>query len=113
MLEDLHERMAGVTIERLPFDAFIARYDRPGTLFYCDPPYWGSEDYYGRDMFPKEQFERLAEILRQAKGNFIVSLNDVPQVRGLFSWASIQSVELNYTVGGGVRPSKEVIITRR
>jgi DNA adenine methylase len=113
MLEDLHERLAGVTIERLPFDAFIARYDRPGTLFYCDPPYWGSEDYYGRDMFPKEQFERLAEILRQAKGNFIVSLNDVPDVRRIFSWANLETVHLNYTVGGGARPAREVIITRR
>lgn len=43
MLEDLDER--------LTFDVFIARYDRAGTLFYCDPPI-GAEDYYGRDIFP-------------------------------------------------------------
>ena len=50
MLEDLHERLAGVTIECLPFEAFIPRYDRKGTLFYIDPPYYGSESDYGRGL---------------------------------------------------------------
>jgi hypothetical protein len=38
MLEDLHERISGVIIECLPYQDFIARYDRPETLFYLDPP---------------------------------------------------------------------------
>lgn len=42
MLEDVHERLSSVIIECLPFDELIPKYDsRPGTLFYCDPPYWG------------------------------------------------------------------------
>ena len=44
MLEEVHERLASVTIERLPFDQLIPRYDRPHTLFYLDPPYWGCTD---------------------------------------------------------------------
>lgn len=44
MLADIHERLAGVTIEQLPFDQLIARYDRVGMLFYLDPPYFGCED---------------------------------------------------------------------
>jgi DNA adenine methylase len=52
MLEDVHERLAGVLIERLPYADCIKRYDsRPGTLFYCDPPYWGCTDDYGKDIF--------------------------------------------------------------
>ena len=39
-LEEIHERMAGVVIENLPWRRFIERYDRPETLFYLDPPYW-------------------------------------------------------------------------
>ncbi len=39
MLEAVHERLAPVTIERLPWADFVRRYDRPGTLFYLDPPY--------------------------------------------------------------------------
>ena len=34
MLADIHERLAGVVIERLPYGDFIRRYDRAGALFY-------------------------------------------------------------------------------
>lgn len=47
LLEAAHERLAGVTIECLPWHEFVDRYDRAGMLFYFDPPYWGSEDDYG------------------------------------------------------------------
>lgn len=39
MLEAIHERLAGVVNERLPWQEFLRRYDRPGMLFYLDPPY--------------------------------------------------------------------------
>ena len=112
-LKALHRRLADVTIERLPFDQFITTYDRPGTLFYCDPPYWGTEGYYGKELFPRASFERLAEVLRGLKGRFILSLNDVPEVRRLFAWAHITQVDLNYTVGGGANSKtvSEVIIS--
>ncbi|HYC66035.1 MAG TPA: DNA adenine methylase, partial [Reyranellaceae bacterium] len=51
ILEELHERLAAVVIERLPYGAFIARYDRQETLFYLDPPYFGCEDDYGTELF--------------------------------------------------------------
>lgn len=35
----LHERLARVFIECLPYDAFIKRQDKKDTLFYLDPPY--------------------------------------------------------------------------
>ena len=34
LLDDIHDRLAGVTIECLDWAAFLDRYDRPGTLFY-------------------------------------------------------------------------------
>jgi DNA adenine methylase len=56
MLEELHERLAGVIIERLPWRAFLARYDTPETLFYLDPPYYGSEGDYGPGLFSPADF---------------------------------------------------------
>jgi DNA adenine methylase len=53
MLEDLHTRLAGVVIECLPYGDFITRYDRPETLFYLDPPYWGCEGDYGKHLFER------------------------------------------------------------
>ena len=42
-LEAIHERLSGVTIECLGWADFIARWDRPETLFYVDPTYYGTE----------------------------------------------------------------------
>lgn len=98
-LEAIHERLAGVVIECLPYAAFLARYDRPGTLFYLDPPYFGCEGDYGAGMFSREDFARLAEILRGLKGRFLLSLNDTPQVRETFAGFSFEELPVTYTVG--------------
>jgi DNA adenine methylase len=99
MLEDLHSRLSGVVIECLDFGTFIGRYDTPGTLFYLDPPYWGSEGDYGKTLFTRQDFQRLAEILTGIKGRFLMSINDVPEIREMFGWATIEEVKTTYTIG--------------
>lgn len=100
MIEAVHERLAGVIVERLPWSDFIARYDRPSTLFYLDPPYYGCETDYGRDMFRREEFEAMAEQLRGIRGRFILSLNDHPEVRRIFDGFTIEGEQVRYQVGG-------------
>ncbi len=101
MLEDVHERLAGVVIECLPYGEFFARYDKLGTLFYLDPPYWNCEKDYGKDVFARMDFVALAKLLKKIKGRFIMSINDVPEIRKLFEWASIEAVETTYSVSKG------------
>lgn len=93
MLEDLHSRLSGVVIERLDFGAFIGRYDSRKTLFYLDPPYWGCENDYGKSVFQRSDFMRLAEILSGIEGRFIMSLNDVEAVRETFGGFHILPVK--------------------
>lgn len=112
-LQDVHERLSGVSIEQLAFDQFIRRYDTPGTLFYCDPPYYGTEGYGAGLTFGPDEFARLSEALKVIKGRFILSLNDAPEVRTLFAWASIEAVELTYRLSGKATLGREVIITPR
>jgi len=97
-LEDLHMRLASVTIECLDYQDLIPRYDRQDTLFYLDPPYYGSEDDYGRWLFGRVDYERLALLLRNLKGRFILSLNDVQPVREIFDGFQIEAVETTYTI---------------
>lgn len=113
MLEAIHDRMAGVVIERLPWAEFLTRYDRPGTLFYLDPPYYGSEGDYGRDMFKREEFEEMAGRLRALQGRFILSLNDRPEVREIFAGFAMEAVTTTYTISGGAKAKKagELIIS--
>lgn len=112
VLEELHERLAGVVVERLPWAAFVARYDTPETLFYLDPPYFGCEDDYGPAMFGREEFEAMAELLAGLKGQFILSLNDRPEVRKIFARFEVAGVDTLYGLAGkGAAEAKEVIIT--
>jgi hypothetical protein len=109
ILEDIHERMAGVIIECLPWREFIARYDGLDTLFYLDPPYWDSEDDYG-DKFSKADFAGLATELSKIKGHFLLSVNDVPETRAFFDRFSIEEVTTRYSIGGGEGIEAEEII---
>lgn len=112
LLDDLHSRLAGVVIECLTWSDFISSYDRAGTLFYLDPPYYNCEDYYGDGMFEREDFERMAALLSGIKGRFILSLNDRPEVRRIFGDFEIARVETSYSVGQSGRAKfSEVIIS--
>lgn len=112
LLEAAHERLAGVWIECLPWPDFIARWDRPETLFFLDPPYHGSEHYYGRGMFERADFEALSEALKGLRGHFVMTLNDVPEIRRLFRWAKVRRVPVTYSLPGraGHQPARELII---
>ncbi len=112
LLEDVHLRLAGVLIERLPFATCIARYDsRPGTLFYCDPPYWGCTDDYGKGLFSPADFELLRDLLEAIQGRFILSLNDTPEVRWIFGRFKLEEVGLSYRLSGKATPARELIIS--
>lgn len=114
LLEDLHERLAGVVIECLPWQDFIRRYDRPGTLFYLDPPYHGGERDYGPGLFARADYAVLAETLKHLQGRFIMTLNDVPEVRSLFAGFKLARVNVTYTISrNGPRRAGELIITAR
>lgn len=112
ILEELHDRLSGVTIECLPWRAFLDRYDTPETLFYLDPPYYGSEGDYGPALFGRAEFEEMAERLAAIEGRFILSLNDHPEVRRIFARFEIHAAATHYGLAGrGAQPAREVIIT--
>jgi DNA adenine methylase len=101
LLDEIHDRLAGVVIECLSWSDFIERYDGPATLFYLDPPYWGSETDYGAGVFMRADFIRLAARLSRIDGRFILSVNDVPEMREVFARFGIERVSTRYTVAGG------------
>jgi DNA adenine methylase len=111
MLEDVHERLSGVTIERLPYAALITRYDGPGSLFYLDPPYWGCEGDYGYGVFSTADFDAIRGLLQGIKGRFVMSINDRPEIREIFAGFAIEPVEVTYRVGGHPAKARELIIT--
>jgi len=114
LLEDIHERLSAVIIENLDWADFINRYDRENTLLYLDPPYFGVENYYGKDLFSRDQFSHLATRLERIKGKFILSINDVPEIRRLFANFTILEADVNYSCGSNHNhKATELIITNQ
>ncbi|GAB0058037.1 Modification methylase DpnIIA [Candidatus Magnetaquicoccaceae bacterium FCR-1] len=110
-VELAHTRLSRVMIEHLPYGDLIRRYDRAGTFFYIDPPYHGCEDYYGKGIFTREDFNALASQLAGIRGKFLMSLNDTPEIRGIFGAFQITPVTTRYSCTTGPRPvAKEVLI---
>ncbi|MBB5074130.1 site-specific DNA-adenine methylase [Bartonella callosciuri] len=68
-------------------------------MFYLDLPYFGVEDYYGKDLFKREDYQRMSTLLAQLKGKFLLSLNDVAEIRNTFSHFKIKEVNTSYTCG--------------
>lgn len=110
-LSTAHLRLARVNVEQLDWQDCLARYDRPTTLFYCDPPYLDTAGY--GVPFGIEQYEQLAERARSMSGACVISLNDHPEVRRIFAGFDLKKVAVKYTVGGqkaGAAASPEVIL---
>ena len=105
-----HLRLSRTLIEHLDWNQCIERYDRPHTLFYCDPPYWGTEGY-GVE-FGLENYDHMAELARRIKGKMIISVNDIPEMRQAFNGLNIQTVDISYNlkVTGKATPKKELVI---
>lgn len=108
-LSEAHLRLAQVWIEQMPYDRFIEKYDREGTFFYCDPPYHGSEKDYG-NTFSFEDFTRLRDILLGLKGRFLLSINDTPEIREIFSPFMIGEAMTRWETRKTNRDVKELLI---
>ena len=116
LLEAAHDRLASVTIECLPWQEFIDRYDGPEILFYLDPPYWGSEDDYGPGLWSRAEFDRLADRLRTLQGRFLLSINDVPEIRKTFAGFWMEELSTTYSIareGSSAGTALELLIADR
>lgn len=112
VLSAVHLRLARVYVENRPYEAIINRFDKPDTFLYCDPPYYGYEDYYGKGVFERDDFQKLRDILGAIKGKFIMSINDNDAIRKLYNGFNIEVVETTYMAGGANKKKrvKELLI---
>lgn len=102
-LKEARERLRSVYIENRSFDDIIPKWDRKGTLFYCDPPYYMLLDLKGRGyyqcVFRPEEHERLRDILAGIAGRFILSYDDHAEIRRLYRKFHVRkTAPVNYSM---------------
>lgn len=114
ILEDARERLDGVVLESLDWAELVDRYDSEQALFYLDPPYFGGESDYGKGLFDRSQFARMAKQLATIKGAFLLSINDTPEIREWFGGFHMEEASLNYSISAsGSTVARELIISNR
>lgn len=76
-LEEITERLRGVTLECADWREMFQRYDDRETFFYVDPPYVGSESLVGGT----EDFDHaaLADTLQDLDGKWLLSYGHCPE----------------------------------
>lgn len=83
LIWECSRRLANVVIENKDFEELIGQYDRENAFFYCDPPYYEAEDCYAVE-FPKQDHQRLHDVLLKCKGHVMVSYNCCPYILELY-----------------------------
>lgn len=89
LIHEASRRLQNVVVENKDFEKLISQYDRPNTMFYLDPPYYETEDYYEDVGFTEKDHVRLRDALMGIKGKFLLSYNDCPEIRQLYSQPGI------------------------
>ena len=60
-LPEYKDRLKNVIVEHLDFEQLIRTYDRPGAVFYADPPYVCQKNYYNV-AFDEDDHRRLKAV---------------------------------------------------
>ena len=105
-------RLENVQVENLPWQECLARYDRPYTLFFMDPPYF-QQAGYGVE-FGEQEYTQLAHAMRTMQGKAALTINDCPEMRAVFDGLHVTELRSQYTVARnrtGKTQRTELLIT--
>ena len=105
-IEQLAIRMNNAVVENQDFETLIKHYDREDSFFYCDPPYFSSEYVYDCG-FTWEDHVRLHDALVNAKGKWLLSYNDCPEIRELYKGYSFYDFKRVHSMVQKYDPGKE------
>jgi len=109
-----HERLNGVVVENLSYERCLKNYDSKDTFHFMDPPYENATNSAYDGWGEEKLIEFKREVFR-LKGNWMITLNDSPFTRDLFSRCNIQPiVSENRSVNRRLHAEKkfgEIIIT--
>lgn len=110
LINAIHRRFNGVQVECGSYEQILSVFDHPSAFFYLDPPYFGAPVY--RFNFEHEDFVNMARKLARLQGLFILSLNDVSEVRAIFSQFHFQQLQSYWpTKTTNQRRASEVLIS--
>jgi len=118
-MEEVASVWKDIVIENLPYARMIENYSRPGVVFYCDPPYVGTETHYTAGAFCEEDHRTLARMLVESGRAAVVSYYDHPLIRELYpvsdgwTWHSLLGTKNSMHKGPRKEATTELLIWKR
>ncbi|MFP8952420.1 DNA adenine methylase [Natrialbaceae archaeon A-arb3/5] len=106
-IEQVAERLRGVSVVNEDYRTVIERYDSPETVFYLDPPYFEKEDLYPETA----DHATLERTLREIDGYAIVSYTEVPP--GLYEgdeWHVVEQTVHHSAAGSGKTADERLLL---
>lgn len=72
--------------------------DEAPAFLLLDPPYYVKGNDLYQHGFSRNDHERLANLLKESSHSWLLSYDDCPEVRELYKWAKIETVNVNYSI---------------
>lgn len=96
MIREVNDRFRNTYIEHLSFVELIPKWDSDGAFFFCDPPYIDTAQYF--NAFSMTDHKKLANILREIDGKFMVTINDCKEARTLYEGFHFRETLVAYSI---------------
>lgn len=116
-IEEAGRKLSGVRITNLDFSEVIkAKAEGDQVLMYLDPPYYKADQKRAYShSFRESDHLRLRDLLKETNYSFVLTYDNVDEVKELYDWANIHEVTWRYhTANAAVADRKmgrELIIT--
>lgn len=111
-----YQRLRRVTIENLPWEQCLDSYCRPAKssktriFIYADPPYRCKTSHKYPAYLTDEDYRHLAAKLSGVNALWILSINDDPFIRSLFSRFNIEKIETTYSINKNTSKKVEELL---
>lgn len=100
-----------VQVTCLDFEDVIRK--EGGAFIYLDPPYWEKGEELYQFFFKRKDHERMAVALKESKNKWLLSYDDHPEIRKLYSFAHIEDVPLKYSINGSTVKNELLIFPNK
>ena len=80
------------------------------SFLYLDPPYFLQGTVLYQCSFSQQDHVRLSNALKSTNNKWLLSYDDCPEIRNMYSWAKIEEIDIGYSITG-IRNKKELLIS--
>lgn len=108
----LREGLKNTEIYNTSYEDILNKYNSENSFAYLDPPYpdeWAGPE--GTKLFTKENTQELHDILKNFKGKFLLSINNLDWIKEMFSDFKLAKIKVPRSFRKGDPPKYELLIS--